>query len=55
MKRVDHAIWKIKDRKEEPLALLKRSTEGRVPRLVELKNEAHGDLALWILPRRLCR
>ena len=39
MKRVDHAIWKIKDRKEEPLALLKRSTEGRVTRLVELKNE----------------
>ncbi len=39
MKRVDHAVWKAKDRKEEPLALLAKSTQGRVPELVALKNE----------------
>ena len=39
MKRIDHAGWKVKDRKEDPLALLKKSTAGRVPKLVELKNE----------------
>ena len=39
MKRVTHATWKLKDRKEDPLALLKRSTAGRVPRLVDLKNQ----------------
>jgi uncharacterized protein (DUF2252 family) len=39
MKRVDHAAWKPKDRKRDPLALLAESTEGRVPRLVALKNE----------------
>jgi uncharacterized protein (DUF2252 family) len=39
LKRADHALWKAKDRKEDPLALLKRSTTGRVPELVELKNQ----------------
>ena len=39
MKRLDHATWKPKERKEDPIALLKRSTEGRIPKLVELKNE----------------
>ena len=39
MKRVAHAAWSPKDRKEDPLALLKASTEGRVPKLVALKNE----------------
>ena len=39
MKRIDHATWVPKDRKEDPLALLKKSAEGRVPKLVELKNE----------------
>jgi len=39
LKRADHAVWKAKDRKEDPLALLKRSTEGRVPKLVALKND----------------
>ena len=39
MKRVDHSNWKSKDRKEDPLTLLRRSTQGRVPKLVEIKNE----------------
>ena len=39
IKRIDHSIWKLKDRKENPLDLLRRSTEGRIPELVKLKNE----------------
>jgi uncharacterized protein (DUF2252 family) len=39
MKRVAHALWKAKDRREDPLALLKASTRGRVPKLVAIKNE----------------
>jgi uncharacterized protein (DUF2252 family) len=39
MKRVDHAVWKVKDRKKNPLDLLKASTVGRIPKLVALKNE----------------
>ena len=39
VKRLDHATWKPKDRKEDTLTLLKRSTVGRIPKLVELKNE----------------
>ena len=39
VKRVDHAVWKPRDRKADPLDLLKASTKGRVPRLVDLKNE----------------
>jgi len=39
MKRFDHSVWKAGDRKQDPLALLKRSTEGRVPGLVALKNQ----------------
>jgi len=38
VKRIAHARWKA-ERKEDPLALLKKSTEGRVPELVALKNE----------------
>ena len=39
IKRAGHAIWKVEDRKEDPLALLARSTEGRVPKLIQLKCE----------------
>jgi uncharacterized protein (DUF2252 family) len=39
MKRTDHSIWKPKDRKLDPLDLLKASTRGRVSHLVDLKNE----------------
>ena len=39
MKRIDHAVWKPKDRRKDSLALLKESTKGRVPKLVDLKNE----------------
>jgi uncharacterized protein (DUF2252 family) len=39
MKRVAHALWSVKDRKRDPLDLLKKSTQGRVPKLVALKNE----------------
>lgn len=39
IKRVDHAVWKPKDRKQDPLDLLKASTKGRVPKLIDLKNE----------------
>jgi uncharacterized protein (DUF2252 family) len=39
VKRAAHAAWMPKDRREDPLALLKKSTEGRVPSLVALKNE----------------
>ena len=39
IKRLDHATWKLKDRKKDPLELLKKSTEGRVPKLIELKNQ----------------
>jgi uncharacterized protein (DUF2252 family) len=38
MKRAQHAAWKPKDRKQDPLELLKASTKGRVPELVDLKN-----------------
>jgi uncharacterized protein (DUF2252 family) len=39
MRRLEHKIWKAKDRRENPLALLEASTKGRVPELVALKNE----------------
>jgi uncharacterized protein (DUF2252 family) len=39
MRRLEHKIWKAKDRREDPLALLEASTRGRVPKLVALKNE----------------
>jgi len=39
MKRVHHAAWTAKDRKRDPLDLLRESTKGRVPELVELKNQ----------------
>jgi uncharacterized protein (DUF2252 family) len=39
MRRPEHRIWKAKDRRESPLKLLEASTRGRVPALVELKNQ----------------
>ena len=39
MRRLEHKIWKAKDRRESPLELLEASTRGRVPELVALKNE----------------
>jgi uncharacterized protein (DUF2252 family) len=39
MRRLEHKIWKAKNRRENPLALLEASTRGRVPKLVALKNE----------------
>jgi uncharacterized protein (DUF2252 family) len=39
MRRLEHKIWKAKDRRESPLKLLEASTRGRVPALVALKNE----------------
>ena len=39
MRRMDHRIWKAKDRRDSPLALLAASTRGRVPALVALKNQ----------------
>jgi uncharacterized protein (DUF2252 family) len=39
MRRLEHKVWKAKDRRESPLALLEASTRGRVPKLVALKNE----------------
>jgi uncharacterized protein (DUF2252 family) len=39
MRRVEHRIWKAKDRRESPLKLLEASTRGRVPALVALKDQ----------------
>src|SRR5580658_10749472 len=39
MRRMEHRIWKAKDRRESPLALLDASTRGRVPQLVALKKQ----------------
>jgi uncharacterized protein (DUF2252 family) len=39
MRRMQHRIWKAKDRKEDPLTLLNASTRGRVPKLVALKKQ----------------
>src|SRR5438270_13136936 len=39
MRRLEHKIWKGKDRRENPLKLLEASTKGRIPELVALKNE----------------
>ena len=39
MRRLEHKIWKAKDRREDPLALLEASAQGRIPELVALKNE----------------
>ena len=39
MRRLGHKIWKAKDRREDPLALLEASTRGRIPELVALKND----------------
>jgi uncharacterized protein (DUF2252 family) len=39
MPRVDHKIWKAKDRRIDPLKLLEASTRGRVPALVAMKNQ----------------
>jgi uncharacterized protein (DUF2252 family) len=43
MRRLEHKVWKAKDRRESPLALLEASTKGRVPELVALKNELMAD------------
>jgi uncharacterized protein (DUF2252 family) len=39
MRRMHHKVWRAKDRRESPLALLDASTRGRVPALVTLKKE----------------
>jgi uncharacterized protein (DUF2252 family) len=39
MRRVDHATWKVKDRREDPLRLLDAASRGRVPKLVEMKKQ----------------
>jgi uncharacterized protein (DUF2252 family) len=39
IKRTDHKMWNVKDRRESPLALLDVSTRGRVPALVALKKQ----------------
>jgi len=39
MRRMEHRIWKPKDRRENPLKLLEASTRGRVPALVALKDQ----------------
>src|SRR5277367_2040191 len=39
MRRMDHKIWNVKERRENPLKLLGASTRGRVPALVALKNQ----------------
>jgi uncharacterized protein (DUF2252 family) len=39
MRRVTHKVWNAKARKEDPLKLLEASTQGRVPKLVAMKNE----------------
>jgi uncharacterized protein (DUF2252 family) len=39
MPRVDHKIWKTKDRRMDPLKLLEASTQGRLPALVAMKNQ----------------
>jgi uncharacterized protein (DUF2252 family) len=39
VRRMEHRIWKAKDRLENPLKLLEASTRGRVPALVALKNQ----------------
>ncbi|MEI9980853.1 MAG: DUF2252 domain-containing protein [Edaphobacter sp.] len=39
IKRTEHSGWKVKDRRESPLALLDASTRGRVPKLVALKKQ----------------
>ena len=39
VRRMEHRIWKAKDRRETPLKLLEASTRDRVPALVALKNQ----------------
>jgi uncharacterized protein (DUF2252 family) len=39
MRRMEHKIWKAKERRENPLKLLETSTRGRVPALVALKDQ----------------
>jgi uncharacterized protein (DUF2252 family) len=39
VRRMQHRIWKAKDRRESPLKLLEASTRGRVPALVALKDQ----------------
>ncbi len=51
MRRMEHRIWKAKDRRESPLALLDASTRGRVPALVAPEEAADGGFAVRILSR----
>ncbi len=39
VRRMEHKIWKAKDRRANPLKLLEISTRGRVPALVALKDQ----------------
>ena len=39
IRRTQHAVWKPKERRENPLKLLQRSMHGRIPALVALKYE----------------
>src|ERR1700678_411260 len=39
VRRMEHRIWHAKDRRESPLKLLEASTQGRVPKLVALKDQ----------------
>src|ERR1700727_341676 len=39
VRRMQHRIWKVKDRRESPLALLDAATRGRGPALVALKKQ----------------
>lgn len=39
IRRLGHQEWNANKRREDPLKLLERSVRGRVPKLIELKNE----------------
>ncbi|HXC95264.1 MAG TPA: DUF2252 family protein, partial [Edaphobacter sp.] len=39
MRRMQHKVWNVKDRREDPLKLLEASTRGRVPALIALKDQ----------------
>src|SRR5665213_1461620 len=39
IRRTEHGVWKAKERREDPLKLMRKSMHGRVPALVALKYE----------------
>lgn len=39
IRRSEHAVWKAKERREDPLKLMQKSMQGRVPALAALKYE----------------